>query len=174
MNISQKRLAEIVSEEVRRRLRELVEAGEDDGEPLPKKKGRKPGVASADQEDPPDAGNPTSPDAITGSPDPAAGSPEGGSGAEDDPDGPAVDGDAPDPDAIDADGDAGEDPSGAVSDELSGKTVQALSINPRSEILPGAKEVILTFNETTDDLKVLVTGTGQVKFFWKGQLHDIP
>lgn len=172
MNISRKRLTEIVVEEVRRRLRELVEADDDDdGTP---RKVRKPGVSSADQEDPPDADNPTSPDATTGSPDASLGSPEGGDGPESDPSGPAVDGDAPDPDAVDKDGDAGEDPSGAVSDELSGKTVQAISIDPRSKVLPGAKAVIVTFNETTDSLQILVTGTGEVKFFWKNQLYDLP
>lgn len=77
-------------------------------------------------------------------------------------------------DAIDAKGDAADDPSGAVNDEISGKTVQAITIEPKSKVLPGAKEVILTFNETTDSLRVLVTGTGQVKFFYRGQLHDLP
>jgi hypothetical protein len=171
MNISRKRLAEIVTEEVRRRLRELVESDDDD---LPVKKVRKPGVSSADQEDPPDAGNPESPNATVGSPDASMGAPEGGDQPDADPDGPAVDGSSPDPEAVDKGGDAGEDPSGSVSDELSGKTVQALSINPKSKILPGAKEIVMTFNETTDSLVVLVTGTGEVKFFWKGQLHDIP
>jgi len=171
MNISRKRLAEIVAEEVRRRLRELVEAGEEDDE-VPVKK-RKPGVASADQDEPPDAGNPESPDATVGSPDVGASSPEGGQEPDADPDGPAVDGNSPDPDALDKDGDAGEDPSGAVSDEVSGKTVQAISINPKSEHLPGAKEVVITFNETTDSLVILVI-SDEVKFLWKNQLHDIP
>jgi hypothetical protein len=172
MNISRRRLTEIVAEEVRRRLRELVEAGEEEDQPV--KKVRKPGVSSADQEDPPDAGNPTSPDATVGSPDAAASAPEGGDQPDADPDGPSVDGNSPDPDAVDQDGDAGEDPSGAVSDELSGKTVQAISIEPKSKILPGSKEVVVTFNETTDSLRILVTGTGEVKFFWKNQLYDLP
>lgn len=170
MNITRKRLAEIVVEEVRRRLRELVEADEDDGTPTGRRK--RPDVASADQDEPPEADVSDSPGARTGSPD--VGSPEGGQGIEDDPSGPAVDGDSPDPEAVDQDGDAGEDPSGAVNDDMSGKTVQALSIEPRSDVLPGAKEVVLTFRETTDALRILVTPTGQVKFFWKGSLHDIP
>lgn len=166
MNISRKRLAEIVAESVQRRLRELYEASDDEG------RSKKPSVASADEDEPPDAGGPSSPDATVGSPD--VGFPEGAQEPDEDPDGPAVDGSAPDPEAIDQDGDAGEDPSGAVSDDMSGKTIQALSIEPRSQVLPGAKEVLLTFNETTDALRILVTGTGEVKFFWKGQLYDIP
>lgn len=82
--------------------------------------------------------------------------------------------DAPDPDAIDKEGDGGDDPSGAVNNDLSGKTVQSLSIEAQSKILPGAKEVVLSFNETTDSLRILVTPTGQVKFSWRGQLHDLP
>lgn len=170
MNISRKRLAEIVAEEVRRRLRELVEAPDDPEEEKPRR--RKPGVASADQDDVPDTGDVGAPNDAVGSPE--VGSPEGGSEPDSDPAGPSVDGDAPDPEAVDQDGDAGEDPSGAVADEVSGKTVQGLSIEPRSKVLPGAKEVVLTFNETTDSLRVLCTTSGEVKFFWKGQLYDIP
>jgi len=175
LRIDRRRLAEIVAEEVRARLRELVEGpkrGDDDDE----EGGGAPDVASADQEDPPSADVPSSPGATVGSPDPARDSPEGGQqGAEDDTSGAAVDGNQPDPDALDKDGDSGEDGSGAVNDDLSGKTVQGISINPKSEILPGAKEVVLTFNETTDQLVILFMGpSDQIKFFWKNQLHDLP
>lgn len=163
MEITREELSAIIVSEVRRRLRELVEAsGEDDSTRKPKqskgKQGKVPTTTSADQES--------------------------------DPAGPAVDGDRPDPEAedettndrpesddtaaIDADGDAGEEPSGAVNDEVSGKTVQAVTIEAQSKILPGAKEVVLAFNETTDPLRILVTPTGMVKFFWRGQLHDLP
>lgn len=165
MVIKRQKLAEMIAEEVRRRLRELAD---DDGRPRP----RKPATASADQEDPPRGPGPGGPDAALGSPD--ASRPEGGEGSEDDPAGPAVDGDQPDPEAIDPDGTGGEEGSGAVNDYLSGKTVQAISIEPESKVLPGAKEVIVSFNETTDALRILVTTTGQVKFFLRGQLHDIP
>lgn len=77
-------------------------------------------------------------------------------------------------DAVDPEGDAGEEPSGEINDDLSGKTMQAISIEPKSKVLPGSKEVILTFNETTDTLRILITGTGQVKFFWRNQLKDMP
>lgn len=178
MKITRRALSEMVAYEVRRRLRELVEKDEEDG----KKKGgegkpRKPSTADAEDSPSPKVGRPGSrATADTG----------------DDIDGPAVDGERPDPvaqddemngndrpesdddAAIDSDGDGGEEPSGIINDELSGKTVQALTIEPRSNVLPGAKEVVLSFNESTDTLRILVTQTGEVKFFWRGQLHDLP
>jgi hypothetical protein len=77
-------------------------------------------------------------------------------------------------DAVDAMGDADSDPSGEVNEELSGKTVQAITIEPKSKVLPGAKEVVLAFNETTDALRILVTPTGKVVFFYRGKMHDLP
>jgi len=131
-------------------------------------------VASADTEKPPDGPVPNGPRAATGSPD--VSTPENDQDA--DSDGPAVDGDQPDADseedAVDSDGDGGEEPSGVINDEISGKTVQAISIDPDSKILPGAKEIILSFNESTDSLRILCTATGQVKFYWRKQLMDLP
>ncbi|HEU5118649.1 MAG TPA: hypothetical protein VFT74_18775 [Isosphaeraceae bacterium] len=162
----------MIAEEVRRRLRELVEADDEEGGEG-KRKPRKPETADADDAPSPKGDVPAGPRATAGSPD--MGDDEA------DPEGPAVDGDQPDPeadqdedDAVDSDGDAGEEPSGAVNDEVSGKTVQAVTIEPKSKVLPGAKEVVLAFNESTDTLRILITPTGQVKFFWRGQLHDIP
>lgn len=174
MKITRRALSRMVAEEVRLRLRELVEKEDEeeggDGKP------RKPQTADAE-------GSPSPKSKSSKRADPVA---NGDSG--EDIDGPAVDGDQPDPEAdsandrpesddtaaVDADGDGGEEPSGAVNDEVSGKTVQAVTIEPKSKVLPGAKEVIIAFNESTDTLRILVTSTGQVKFFWRGQLHDIP
>lgn|SRR5574337_970386 len=187
MKIARQRLAEIIREEIQG----LFEFS--DGSDEPKKSKKKapadPGVASADTEPSPrdqsvpDGGSVKSADA---SPVP----PAKGSGRGPDPteldqpkDGPAKGaeetGDDPEAsddeeDALDADGDAGEEPSGAVNDEVSGKTVQAITIEPRSKVLPGAKEVVVAFNESTDALRILVTETGEVKFFWRNQLHDLP
>jgi hypothetical protein len=176
----------MVVTEVRRRLHELHEA--ESGSDKPKRKNRKPSTNSAD-EDPVRKGpgvsgpQPSGDDDDTGpnTPDPSTPAVD----QDKDPGEPSVDGDQPDPDAeeqedqdqddaVDADGDNGEEPSGAVNDFASGKTVQAITIEPESSILPGAKEVVLTFNETTDSIRILVTPTGQVKFFAQGQLHDLP
>lgn len=172
MVITRSGLAKMIAEEVRRRLRELAEES-DDSDGKGKGKPRKPQTTSADQEDQPSGATPGSPGATVGSP--SVSRPDADvEDQDDDPAGPAVDGDQPDPDAIDSDGDGGEEPSGAVNNEVSGKTVQAVSIEPRSKVLPGAKEVVLTFNESSDTLRILVTGTGEVKFFWRGQISDLP
>lgn len=159
MNITRRRLAEMIESEVREAL------SEKDDE---KKGSKKPTTAAADEEPVVNKGNSGGgPDPISNSP-----SPDSTSVSMDDID------DAPeeedDEEAVDPNGDAGENPSGAVNDEVSGKTVQAITVEPKSKVLPGSKEVVMTFNESTDALRILVTSTGQVKFFWRGQLHDIP
>jgi hypothetical protein len=173
MVINRGALAEMIAEEVRRRLRDLAEAEGD--------RPRKPRTASADEEDQPSGEGPIG-SKPPGSPSVDRVGPDG-SDPEDDPEGPAVDGDRPDPEAtadedeeeaVDSDGDSGEEPSGAVNNEVSGKTVQAITIDPKSKVLPGAKEVVITFRESSDSLRVLITATGVPKFFWRGQLHDLP
>jgi hypothetical protein len=169
MKIARSKLIEIIESEVRAALAER-------GAP---KKSKKPSTAAADEE-PGDLDPAGDPDVNGGGIEPIASAPpiDGGmNDAEDEEDGgdeeARAEKDADD--AVDADGDGGENPSGAVNDEVSGKTVQAVTIEPESEVLKGAaKEVVITFNETTDPLRIIVTPTGEVKFFWRGQLHDIP
>lgn len=60
---------------------------------------------------------------------------------------------------------------GKISKELTGKTIQSITMEPESKILPGAQEVTLTFREVPDPLKILITKTGQVKFHFRG-LHN--
>lgn len=178
MKITRRKLAQMIEREVRAHLLE------DDGKKSAKKKskkpgagGGKPGVAAADDDDSADLSTPAG-----GGPDPIASAPPIDGGMRDDgeadleaePEDPTDGEGEDDAEAIDAAGDAGEDPSGAVNDEVSGKTIQSITIEPKSKVLPGAKEVVVSFNESTDALRVLVTATGQVKFFWRGQLHDIP
>ncbi len=176
MKITRRRLSEIIEQEVRARL---IEKGD-----KPKKQGKKkepapekPETAAADSE------VDIQPQPGGGGPDPIASAPpiDGGMNDQDGdgmPDPGSVDptdGEGEDDEeALDADGNAGEDPSGAVNNEVSGKTIQAVTIEPKSQVLPGAKEIVLAFNESTDPLRILVTQTGQVKFFWRGQLHDLP
>ncbi len=175
MRITREDLSHIIATEVRRRLYELATA-DDDEESDPKK----PKATSADNSPSPKGKGPGGPQAKNDSPDP--GTPDGD---DSDPSGNATDGGQPDPetaekekadrdDQIDADGDAGEEPSGAVNDEMSGKTIQAITIEPESKVLPGAREVVIAVNESTDTLRILITPTQQIKFFWRGQLHDLP
>lgn len=60
---------------------------------------------------------------------------------------------------------------GKIADQITGKTVQSITMEPKSKTLPGAQELVITFKEIPDPLKVLLTKTGQVKFFFKG-LHN--
>lgn len=180
MKIKRERLAEIIVQEVKLRLRELAEADEADDEDDPEESGsrrrggEKPQTTSADQDAPPEGDATDSPGSAVGSPSVAKDGPEDAQSTDADPGGPSVDGNQPDPDAIDADGHGGAEPSGDVNNDVSGKTVQAISIEPKSKILPGAKEVVVTFNETTDELRVLITSEGTVEFHWRGQLYDMP
>lgn len=67
--------------------------------------------------------------------------------------------------------DADEVTGGGIADEIQGKTIQSVTMEPKSKTLPGAQEIVLTFREIPDPLKILVTKTGAVKFFFKG-LHN--
>lgn len=168
MKIKRSALVEMIEQEVRAAL---SEAGKG-------KKSKKPETAAADDE-PADAVPDGGGVEVVGNAPPVDGGLKDQESGEDqdlgtEPEDP-TDGEGPDDEeALDPDGDGGEKPSGAVNDEVAGKTVQAVTIEPKSKVLPGAKEVIITFNESTDPLRILCTSTGEVKFFWRGQLHDIP
>jgi hypothetical protein len=71
----------------------------------------------------------------------------------------------------DKEADAADVTGSKIADDVSGKTIQSLTMEPKSKILPGAQEITITFNDTPDPLKILVTKTGSVKFFWKG-IHN--
>ncbi len=60
---------------------------------------------------------------------------------------------------------------GKIADEVTGKTIQSITMEPKSKTLPGAQEIVITFNDIPDPLKILLTKTGQVKFFMRG-LHN--
>lgn len=76
-------------------------------------------------------------------------------------------------DAAEDDGveDAAEVTGGAIADQVAGKTVQSITMEPKSKVMPGAQELVITFSQIPDPLRVLVTKTGEVKFFFKG-LHN--
>ncbi len=70
--------------------------------------------------------------------------------------------------------DDGQGPrSGKLADQLVGKTVQSVTMEPRSKLIPGSQEVVLTFNEITDPLKIIVAKNGKVSFFFRGSLHNL-
>jgi hypothetical protein len=73
---------------------------------------------------------------------------------------------------------AGEEPpseeeEGTVAGELSGKTIENITVDDESKIMPGAKEIVFTFRENPDALRLLLTKTGQVKYFYRGLHNDL-
>lgn len=173
MRITRTKLLEMIEEEVRVALHEKGKGG----------KTKKPSTAAADSE----PGNATDP-ASGGGVEPIASAPPIDGGMNDDED---QDLDSPpdptdgkgedDAEALDSKGQGGEEPSGAVNKDLSGKTVLGVSLEPAGVNLPGSKEVVITFNETQDSLRICVTETGEVKFAWPcgpdgkaRQIHDLP
>jgi hypothetical protein len=105
---------------------------------------------------------------------------------------PEADGEVPLPDAAGDEGElpTGEEPAdddleddvagaeesgaepGTVAAELEGKTVESVSMEEESKIMPGATEIVLSSRETPDALRLLVTKTGKVKIFYKGLHND--
>jgi hypothetical protein len=71
---------------------------------------------------------------------------------------------------------AGEDDDGAeegtVGYELKHKTIESATIEEDSKIMPGATEVVLTFADADDALRLLISKTGKVKIFYKGLHND--
>ncbi len=59
-----------------------------------------------------------------------------------------------------------------LSDMLADKTIQSMTMEPESKILPGAQEIVITFSNTPEPLRILVTKSGLAKFWFKNQLHN--
>lgn len=83
-----------------------------------------------------------------------------------------------DEDPSDADLDAelaGEVPeeSGSVAADMQGKVITNVEYDDESDTIPGAHEVILSFEDTEDKLRIIVMPSGNVKYFWKGLHNDI-
>ena len=66
----------------------------------------------------------------------------------------------------------GEAEPGTVAAELENKTIESVSLEEDSKIMPGATEVVLTFQQTPDALRLLITKTGKVKIFFRGLHND--
>lgn len=60
---------------------------------------------------------------------------------------------------------------GEVSGEVVGKRIQSITLEPKSKLVPGAQELVLTFDEVVDPLRILVTKTGVIRFWFRG-LHN--
>lgn len=62
---------------------------------------------------------------------------------------------------------------GKLANELVGKTIQSVTMEPKSKLLPGATEIVITFNEITDPLRILIGKTGQARFYFRNALHNL-
>ena len=77
-------------------------------------------------------------------------------------------------DELDAElaGEVSEEP-GSVASDLQGKVIDNVEYSDESESIPGAHEVVFSFQDTEDKLRVIVMPSGNVKYFWKGLHSDI-
>jgi hypothetical protein len=75
--------------------------------------------------------------------------------------------------ADEEDDEAGPADTDKVSDQLVGKTIQSVTANPKSKLMPGAMEIVIQFDQTPDPLKILVTKSGTVKYFYRGLHNEI-
>lgn len=85
-------------------------------------------------------------------------------------------GDEPADDDLEADL-AGDEESGAepgtVAAELENKTIESVSMEEDSKIMPGATEFVVTFRDSPDALRLLLTKSGKFKIFYKGLHNDL-
>lgn len=166
MKIKRSVLEKIIREELAAHIRHLTEAPEDDRnapDVVDADKQGKEKEKKAKKDDPKKAGgtqnDPVAPDDPKAKELPVADEPEADKDLEKD-----VAGEKDTEDAEDVTG-------GKIADEITGKTIQSVTMEPKSKTLPGAQELVITFKEIPDPLKVLITKTGMVKFFFKG-LHN--
>jgi hypothetical protein len=64
-----------------------------------------------------------------------------------------------------------EEEEGTVAGEIKDKTIEQITVDEDSKIMPGATEIIFVFRENPDAFRILVTKTGKVKYFYRG-LHN--
>ena len=97
--------------------------------------------------------------------------------AEEEPADKAIEKDVAEPDGEE---DASEITGGKIADEIVGKTIQSITMTPKSTTAPGFQEISLTFREIPDPLKILVGKTGMTKFVFRGvhntlgEASDVP
>ncbi len=180
--LKRSRLEQIVREELAAHIRELREAPEppeDEDEPK-EPTGQEPEAPKKS------VGGPAKPKARTPAPTKStADAPEKDAqksaaadpdkpGAPEDPADADLDADEPE-DSDDGTGEDDADPlAGKLSEELEGRRVQSLTVEPKSQKVPGASEIVVTFSDVPDPLRIIVTKTGEYRFSYKGALYNIP
>lgn len=64
------------------------------------------------------------------------------------------------------------DVGGDISDSVVGKSVQSITMEPESKMMPGAREITIQFESDPHPLKILLGKSGMIKFHYKGSLHN--
>jgi len=203
-NIKKSRLAQIVKEEITYRLREMLEADEEDkdnvtsseteNEPndlgsgesslevAPDVGSRKDdGSADGDEPTPPEEPKDAEPpedkiqdlgdgeDQVPGLDFGGAGDEEGEEGEEEVDVG---DDEADDELSQDVEDPEDEEPEQSeVAADIEGKTIQSITMQD-SEMMKGATELVIQFDESPHPLRVLIGKSGMLRFHYKGALHN--
>lgn len=179
MKVSKKVLEQIVKEEVAAHVRSLLEApkGADVVDADDEKKGKEKKGGKGDETPTKPSAGPKAPKQVSDKPAPKPEKEPKDQPVGKEPDEPE---EVPEDPKAAGEGEKGEDDEvedsdevtgGKIADQVNGKTVQSITMEPESKILPGAQEVTLTFREMPDPLKILITKSGQVKFHFRG-LHN--
>lgn len=61
---------------------------------------------------------------------------------------------------------------GDISDDIVGKQIQSITMEPESKMMPGAREIIIQLENFPNPLRILLGKSGIIKFFYKGSLHN--
>ncbi len=181
MKMKRSQLERIVKEELLKHLSEQLTEGEpkkaevQDGDEDKKSKEKDGGKGEKGKTEPQaDVDNLTTKPKTTGKPAGEPGAEEGEPEEQEleaEPADDELEADVADPEAEEEEEDAEEDGQSDISDDITGKTIQSITMEPKSKMMPGAQEVNITFKEVTDTLKILITKTGSVKWYWRG-LHN--
>jgi len=180
MRIKKSRIVEIVREELALHIREMLEAGDDEEE----KKGG-PSTVGADKDN--DNQEPDAPaddvapkvGAEKGPEAPDGDAPAGGDEEQDaevpatpDPSDDELSKDMADDETDDGEDEVDDETGGDISDEITGKTIQSMTFQPESKMMPGAAEITIQFDEIPHPLTILIGKSGMVKYHFKGALHN--
>lgn len=64
-----------------------------------------------------------------------------------------------------------EQPTDRISSKITGKNIQSITAEPKSKIMPGAQEIVITFREIPDTFRIIITKSGKVAYYFRG-LHN--
>ena len=66
-----------------------------------------------------------------------------------------------------------EEPEGSdIAKEIEGRSVQSITVNPTSKMMPGAQEIVIQFEEIPHPLRILIGKSGMIKYHFKGSIHN--